>query len=279
MDRQLKLEVVKQINVTKKLLAIAALLEEAGLKFAVLKGAHLAYAYYDHPEERFFSDMDLLISPADRELAVEVLKKHFALRFYYPFTKERPFSHYNHTIAIDGCELDLHFDFSPYKRYYADIKEFLANTEPFYIAGQRLLGLTPEYLLANLALHALKGYYEITIKHLKDVAIVIKKRQLDFDKLYKLLASAGATYGSYYYFGAASSVAGAQIPAEFMAKLRPPFWRRALLSHFMDASELPILCRHFSQSELHIAISPLIQDSKLRWLNSVICYLRHHKSH
>ena len=278
MDKKLKREVVKQLNITQKLLAIAGVLQKADIPYAVLKGAHLAYSYYDRPEERLFADMDILIAPEDRRRAVNVLGQNFTLRFYRPFIKERPLTHYNDTIVVDGYELDLHFDFSPYHRYPLNIKEFLANTEPFYINGRPLPGLAPEYLLTNLAIHALKGYYEITLKHLKDVAMVALKRQIDWQKLYNLLADAGAVYGSYYYFLAAKRQAGAQIPQEFMAKLKPFIWRRAAFTHFVALDTLPMPCRRMPLKKLQLTLSPLVQDSPMAWINSVICYILKHNA-
>ena len=278
MDKKLKIEIVKQLNITQKLLAVCRLFKKAHIRFAVLKGAHLAYAYYARPEERLFSDMDILIAPGDRLRAVKLLEQNFSLRFYRPFLREKPITHYNDTIVLDGYELDLHYDFSPYHRYPININDFLANTDSFYINGEELPGLAPEYLLANLSIHALKGYYEITLKHLQDVAKVTQKRPVSWKKLYDLLAGCGATYGSFYFFLAAATQTGAAIPPEFMAKLKPPVWRRAAFSHFVSIDTLPMPCRKMALHKLQITLSPLVQDSSLAWINSVISYLLKHNN-
>jgi hypothetical protein len=97
------------LQVERRLLDAASLLDHAGVSFRLLKGVALAHAVYSDPAHRSFVDADLLIAPSQMSTAVRVLTEAGGRRNIpevFPghddqFAKSV-------TILIGGRALDLH---------------------------------------------------------------------------------------------------------------------------------------------------------------------------
>jgi hypothetical protein len=126
----------------------------AGVGSVVLKGGATSHLDYADPSHREFSDIDLLIHPAHRELACQVLaaagwEQGYAL----PTGHER----YYHaiTFVLDGMELDLHQRIS-HRALGLRIRvdELLDRQQQFHIAGSSVSSLHPVDRLIHSAVHA-----------------------------------------------------------------------------------------------------------------------------
>lgn len=68
-----RLDVLHAALINDELRRVLAALADAGLRVAVVKGAHLAHAVYPRPDMRVRSDSDLLIDVTDRDAIAQVL--------------------------------------------------------------------------------------------------------------------------------------------------------------------------------------------------------------
>lgn len=273
MDKHLQKIVLKQLQLTDILLKVATILENNGISFLVLKGVHLAYFYYTKPEDRDFGDIDIFINKRDVDIVIQLLENELqaAPHFKRHHTSINKFSN-TEALQIKGAEIDIHWDFSPYKRYPINTDELFKNVSYFYVNGHKLAGLNPENLLYHECIHALKGNYEIYLKHLTDVSIIIKKDQINWSDLFSKLKKSGALAGSYYFFKAAQDITQAKIPPEFLQNLKTNSIKLTILSNYIQTTKLPLLKYYFPLWKQHLILTPLLQDYFIIWVRSVILF-------
>lgn len=142
--------------------AVLAALARAGVPALLLKGPVLAEALYDPPEERPFTDLDLLVRRADVPTALGVL----AALGYRHRPGGRPLAHeLAHAAAAvfvreddpASVPVDLHWELvSPagvVRRFPVPVEEVWARSVPAPEWGPLARRLSPEDLLLYLALH------------------------------------------------------------------------------------------------------------------------------
>jgi hypothetical protein len=98
------------LQVERTLIEIAEPLAAAGVAMRTLKGPAVAHQDYDDPSERLFRDLDVLVSSADLDSAVELLR---TLGFGRAYAEPRPGfqRRYGKGVALlrpQGVEVDLH---------------------------------------------------------------------------------------------------------------------------------------------------------------------------
>jgi Uncharacterised nucleotidyltransferase len=162
------------VYVEQKLLRLAGLLEEAGIGFAVLKGASVAHTAYPEPCLRSFGDVDLLVRTADYERTCALLdvnghirqrpepRPHFEVRFGKASVHKDP---------SDNIEIDLHrtLVLGPYG-LWIDPEELLDRVVPFTLGGRQLPRLDDTGMFVNVAMHAALGSETPRLVPLRDIA-------------------------------------------------------------------------------------------------------------
>jgi hypothetical protein len=160
-------------------LAVAGLrsvLGREGVEFLVLKGAHLAFAYYPNPSDRPFCDLDLLVRPAQFDGAVAALEGAEFCRFEEGGSRAATVRHYYcyEFRAPSGICVELHRAYAAYGRYPVDVDGLLGRAVPFRLGQEPALGLCREDLLVHLCVHIAKGFFCWNEpKHLRDIAAVL----------------------------------------------------------------------------------------------------------
>lgn len=142
--------------------AVLASLAQAGVPALPLKGPVLAEALYDPPEERPFTDLDLLVRRADVPAALGVL----AALGYRHLPGGRPLEHeVGHAAGAVfvreddpvSVPIDLHWELvapaGVVRRFPVPIEEVWARSVPAPEWGPLARRLSPEDLLLYLALH------------------------------------------------------------------------------------------------------------------------------
>ena len=188
-----KMYIVHQIFWTKaseeKAVKVLSQLKTEGIFTVILKGIDLA-TYYDKPENRVMSDMDLLISPNDIEKTEQVFKSLNYIhakeedtdkeRIYYP-TTEGYFFEVHHAL------------FKKKMSSYTDKFSNIALNTAIYSEKLEFNVLEPSVSTAYMVIHMAKHLYGtgIGLKGLYDLSIYLKaqKKNINEEKLVEYLKS------------------------------------------------------------------------------------------
>ena len=226
---------------------IKKLLARDGIPLILLKGPHLAHAVYDHPQERLYGDLDILVKPRDFRRAAGILA---ANRFSLVGMDERSpatFFQTNHWIfrARTGQFIELHRGFAGLGRHRVDLDAWFGRAETFQYGLTAAQGLSSEDLLCHLCLHIGKGFfYLIEPKHIMDLDRIVRRRTIDWDAFVTRCREARACTIAFYCLSAASARYGTPVPPDVQMALRPGRWRRSWLDRHLDVGKFPVYRFH-----------------------------------
>jgi hypothetical protein len=165
-----------------------AALGQAGIETLTLKGMALAQTVYPEPGLRSMADIDLLVRPADRIAAMDVLR---GLGYRTPgsaadrLAASRSFSE----LVRDGTLIDLHWHAARYLRFEGvvqiDHDGLWRRARPLVTPRGRSLALCPEDLLLHLVLHLTLGSEFARVLWYADIDAVVRHyaAQLDWERL------------------------------------------------------------------------------------------------
>jgi Uncharacterised nucleotidyltransferase len=175
------------------LVGIAADLEQAGVRYRVLKGSAVAHLDYPDPGWREFGDIDLLIHPDHVELAIATLAEQgYARRFPEPRTGfDRRFTKSVSVADSNGQQLDLHRTLAAGGFGQRIIVDMLWSASPseFLVAGRSLPALGPEERLLHACYHMVLGNAPPRLVPQRDLAQMLLTGNVAADQA-RLLAGA-----------------------------------------------------------------------------------------
>ena len=163
-------------------------LREAGIETITLKGIVLAHTVYPEPGLRPMADIDLLVRPADRLRAIEVLAR-LGYRTPGPEAERLGESRCFAELVRDGVLLDLHWDIARYLRFdgvvRVDHEGLWSRARPLALAEGRSLALCPEDTLLHLVLHLTLGSDFARVLWYADIDALIRRhaRELDWSRI------------------------------------------------------------------------------------------------
>jgi hypothetical protein len=162
-------------------------LEAAGVKYAVFKGAHVRESAYEDAWLRPTQDIDVLVSPKDKEAAIEALRG--AGMEYHP--NPEVLSHEATLISADTA-VDLHWHIMRPGRTRVDMTEYLLEDAVF---DNGYWGMNPTATLFVLLTHPAINKYvcspDATLIKMIDLCLWLKNPDIDQDKLLSLINLAG----------------------------------------------------------------------------------------
>jgi hypothetical protein len=170
---------IDNLSATAELFAIVEDLNEAGIAALAVKGPVAALSLYGDIALRPFLDLDLMVSPEDRDRAIECL----AGRGYQRVCDldamgwRRYFRRYVEMCWIHpetGCAVDLHWALlNPRYRYSAVLTGCEERAVALLVGARRIRVLCPEDMLLHSLLHAAKHHWKL-LRFLVDVALAIE---------------------------------------------------------------------------------------------------------
>jgi len=226
---------------------IQKLLAAANIPILVLKGPHVAGTLYDDPAERIYCDLDVLVRPEHYYPAARILLPNgFKL---FSVNKRRLASEkadYQLLLrAPRGVVIELHCALADRDQFYSDVNGFFQRSEEFILGDLRLQGLGKEDNLVHLCLHLGKRHFSHgEKKHLLDIALLLKKKKVDWPIFLDRVKRAGCRMITYYCLEAVRIRQGTEVPREIMASLSPSPWRRRILGRYLDPNVFPIYRFH-----------------------------------
>ncbi|HVO82382.1 MAG TPA: nucleotidyltransferase family protein [Terriglobales bacterium] len=174
----------RALALTQELFRVLELLESHGIAALPYKGPVLADQLYGDVAQRQFSDLDVLVQPAD----VPRVKSALCELGYQPgiqLTKhqERAFlaSGYEYTFDWAGQPNLLEIQWQVLPRFYAidfDISELFRRAVPAQLAGRTVRTVCPEDLLVVLSVHAAKHAW-MRLSWLCDIARLGRSPAID----------------------------------------------------------------------------------------------------
>jgi Uncharacterised nucleotidyltransferase len=176
----------KALWFTAELVRILNHLESVGIKALPYKGPVLAETLYGAVTERQFSDLDILILPADVSKAKAALlelgyKPGIELVRHIEKDYVETGYEYSFSSASGSHLLELQWRIAP--RFYSidfDVAELFARADEIILGGHAMQTLRTEDLLLVLCVHAAKHVW-VQLSWLCDIAELIKFRQLDWN--------------------------------------------------------------------------------------------------
>jgi hypothetical protein len=161
------------LGLEQRLLELAAILDDAGIDFLVLKGTAVAHLVYSDPALRMFGDNDLLFRSEQFGQALRVLHEYGYIR---PAAPPRPafderFGKGATLRRRGGDELDAHRNlvFGSFG-FRIVLDELFDSAVTFELAGRRLKALGPETRLLHACYHSALGDPDPRYSSLRDVA-------------------------------------------------------------------------------------------------------------
>jgi hypothetical protein len=214
-----------------------------GIAVIVLKGPVLAERVYPDPALRPFSDLDLLVPPADRVRMDGVLAAlgHRRVADEHSWEFDLAFDGATLYESPEGVRLDLHWALLTEPRFVwsAAGAEIWARSVPITVAGQPARGLGREDLLLYLAAHLAVHHSLGGLLRYWDVALLLERESeaIDWATLPTRAMRWRTRRALFFGLLGARALFDARVPEAVLAALRPRGLRAALLAALVRRGE------------------------------------------
>ena len=235
-----------------------AALRQAGIETLTLKGMALARTIYPEAAVRPMADIDLLVRPADRAVALEVL---YGLGYRPPgdaadrLAASRSFAE----LVRDGTLIDLHWHVARYLRFEdvvrVDHEGLWRRARPLVTPAGPNLTLGPEDLLLHLILHLTLGSEFARVLWYADIDAAIRRyaAELDWERLvaeakrWRIGTLAGWT------LGVVRESFDTPLPRRLLDQLQCGRLRRAAIARCIGTSSPPSLGPRRGDTRVYLA--------------------------
>jgi len=237
---------------------VTAALRQAGVETLTLKGLALAHTVYPEPGLRPMADIDLLVRPADRAVALEVLR---GLGYRTPgdaadrHAAARSFAE----LIGRGTRIDLHWHVARYLRFEGIVRVdhdgLWRRARPLATPAGESLALCPEDLLLHLILHLTLGSDFARVAWYADIDAVIRHNEveLDWERLtaeaerWTIRTLAGWT------LGVVRDSFDTPLPRGLLKRLERGGVRRAAVARCIGTASPPSLGPRLSDTRIYLA--------------------------
>lgn len=210
-------------------------LKREGIPLILLKGIYLADALYGDIGLREMHDVDVLARPADLVRVADILMN-------MGYTPERPIDaeitinaeHHLPTLVKKDCgAFEVHWNLTRSgDSYNIDPVGLWERSIPVHIAGCDAMALSPEDLLLHLCMHfSYQHRFAFGLRPLCDITETVARfgPVLDRQAVIERAGLWGWQRGVYLALRLAGELAGADVPADIMERLRPADMTEAVL--------------------------------------------------
>ena len=242
-QRVFQVRQARSMGAIRELDRLCDVLRHNGLRFALIKGADLAYRVYPEAGLRRYGDWDIWFHPDDCGRALEVLSRDgWEVPIRYTDNHEavmKTAAHHFSPHVRRGYKIEPHFTLPNFKGI--DPHELWQYTAECPCGGQHIL--TPELNLLMLTRHtASKSYFHVSIpKLLTDAAMVMREEKIDFMKLRFMTGRWGVPYSgdllaAFPDFFPGNVIAAFHADPEKASQFRTIFEKRAMLGEPQSVS-------------------------------------------
>lgn len=247
----------------KILMEIDILLGEVGIEYVVFKGAHVREAVYDNPIYRPSIDIDLLVSPAKKNDVLQTLCSH-------GFQMHPDPANISHEVSVrkDGVSVDLHWDIMrPGRMRIGLVEHFLRNRQ----RNDYFWGLDNETALFVMLVHPVFTKYstapQSAIVRLVDICKWLEVKEINWEKLQKLLNRAGMQTAAWITGTVLSILTSQQLPQQFLREVTPKNPKKTLLRFWLNQNlsakfvDYPLLPKYLFTLLAHDKIADVLRFS------------------
>lgn len=220
-------------------------LQEAGIPYALLKGAALSRSAYGHPTERVMSDVDFWIQAAHMGQVWQLLHE---LGYSAAGKESRPPALQQLSqgeiqfTGPDGVLVELHW--SPFPGWWLqrtaaiDGAALWSRLAPLDERGARQL--SPEDTVLHLAVHlGVNHQFALyPLRSLVDIARTAQSREVDWDEVAKRARDYRVATVTWCTLDLLQTLVGVDGVDRALAALRPGAWRRRLLAPLVNAGRV-----------------------------------------
>ena len=214
------------LDLTRKLMRLLALLRENDIPTIAYKGPALAQSAYGDIRLRHFTDLDIMVRKTD----VLRVKELFIANGCSPgwsLTKSQEAAvlrhHYEYPLLCNKRRvlIEVHWEFAEHFFSFAfDFDQMWQRLEPVVILGKPLLTLGPEDSLLVLCAHGSKHFWK-RLGWINDVAQLISRHELDWKIVVKRAEALGLLRILRLGLLLASEVLGVEFPSEVDRRTGP----------------------------------------------------------
>jgi hypothetical protein len=218
-----------------ELLRLLTQLKQSGVEALPFKGPVQAVQLYGDASLREFSDLDLLIDPADPERAhavmvragyapeVDIVPAHLCL--YMRSECDRVYVH-----PASGVHVEIHWALAPpYFGVNLPSADVLARAQALEFCGQPVRTVSAEDLLLILCVNGAKEMWE-KLEWISAVSVLLNQGNLDWALIDKLSAMLGVRRMVRIGVGLAAGVLGAAVPDAMRTELARDRTAQALVA-------------------------------------------------
>ena len=204
--------------------------DAAGIAHLVFKGAHIRELVYDEPALRPATDLDVLVSYAERRQAIALLQE-----AGFTLCADKGNASHEVTLAKDGLYVDLHWDLLRPGRTRAPLAEpFLATRRDF---GSHW-GPDEHANLFLMLVHPVITKY-LTTPHASLVRVLdlfwwLERMPVDWDALLDWLERAGLRTAAWLSLEWAGRFGELSVPEDFRRRIAPGRLRQRYLRYWID---------------------------------------------
>ena len=241
LENEYHLRLARTVLNTHWLNEVLAGFQAEGIDAILLKGAHLAEAYYPHPALRPFDDVDLLIRPA-RAKQVRSLLEERGYRLLEETDSAQKFFLLK-AQKQGGFLLELHTGLqTPHRKnpsFNIRISDFWNESVPFLYRGVPARVLTATRNLFYLAAHLCHHGFARLI-WLYDLHLVMSKSEggINWEELVGDARRSRSAALVYYPLKFARELLGSPVPENVRAALSPPLYKKLAGSGWLKATRL-----------------------------------------
>ncbi len=267
---------LRALRIEQTLLLIARLFEGAGITYAALKGAALAWSAYRDPALRTMRDLDILV-PRDQAMAAYILLKDAG--FYTPsdtvITPEFTLAHDKHFPSlfspVFNINVEVHFRLTNHiiagteAADYHQPARLLARRVKGAVRGQPIAFLSPTDTLLHLMIHAAYDHcFSNGPLVLHDVALLVVREPIEWDRFWSMAAQGGWMRGCQLMFQLVEDAHG---PLPHGAHVKGS---EALPAHLVSQAARLTLCEMEEQQETRIIAFLQRKRTPMAWLRYVL---------
>lgn len=209
------------------------LFEAQGLRYSVIKGAHVRELVYADPALRPASDIDLLVAPEQRLAAVDVLQGAGFTLFVNPDIVSHEAS-----LTRGGVDIDLHWDILRPGRTRVDTVNIL-------LARRRrcadIWGLDDAGVVFLMLVHPAFTKYvcspNMDLNKVIDFTLWVTRRPIDWGAVAALLEKTGlctAAWTVLKWYGMLLEPMPLPVPEDFIARIAPRLLRQRYLRKWLE---------------------------------------------
>jgi len=246
LDQMRRLALVSDFSMLRlegRLRESLGVLDAAGVRVMLLKGAALAHTAYGGVRERPMSDLDVLVDPSNAHVARRAMLAS-GWRDLVGGVPDAVYERHHHLPPLvdarsPDLQLEIHTALFPLRQPFAfDAAQLWAGAKPLGMGLPNAYVPDPAHALLHTCLHFVWSHQARfgVWRTIRDVDALTRTGAVDWDAFVAVARSSRGATSCYWTFRLVERAAGVSVPNHVVAELRPPrssYVLQAIEEHFV----------------------------------------------